>query len=166
MTTKPIAIVVGVIVLALGMLLGGVLVGVTATEEVNTGSYLRVTCGSDNVALRFDGPLTAKTAFTASELQHLTGKTTCTAITAANMAKKTDDKGVCDSVPPTLSSSGDLTGAGKFCDFDWKPIDLYSGAKALKNLVPLVYYAAIVVIGVSLMSIGLAGYAGRGPLAN
>ena len=43
-------------------------------------------------------------------------------------------------------------------------IGSFTGAKALKDLTPLVYYAAIVVIGVGLMGVGLAGYAGRGPL--
>ncbi len=43
-------------------------------------------------------------------------------------------------------------------------IGSFTGASALKDLVPLVYYAAIVVIGVGLMGVGLAGYASRGPL--
>lgn len=64
-----------------------------------------------------------------------------------------------------MLGSTDLNDTGDFCDFNWKPIDRCAGAKALKNLTPLLYYAAVVVLGVGMMGIELSGYAGRGPLA-
>ena len=114
-----------------------------------------------NIAIRFPGPLKESVAFSAAQLQNLSGKASCTAIAATD--KKSAAKGVCSKVPPVLGA-GDLPDAGDFCDFDWKPIDQFTGAKALKNLTPLVYYAAVVVMGVGLMGLGLTGYAGRGPL--
>jgi len=44
-------------------------------------------------------------------------------------------------------------------------IGSFSGAQALNDLVPLVYNAAIVMIGVGLIGAGGLGIAGRGPLA-
>ena len=44
-------------------------------------------------------------------------------------------------------------------------IGSFSGARDLNDLVPLIYYAGIVVIGLGLMSIGGAGVVGRGPMA-
>jgi len=41
----------------------------------------------------------------------------------------------------------------------------FSGAQALNDLVPLVYNAAIVMIGVGLIGAGGLGMAGRGPMA-
>ena len=43
-------------------------------------------------------------------------------------------------------------------------IGSFSGAQALNDLVPLVFIAAIVMIGVALMALGGAGLAGRGPI--
>jgi xanthine/uracil permease len=40
----------------------------------------------------------------------------------------------------------------------------FTGARNLNDLVPLVYNAAIVIIGVGLIGVGTAGFAGRGPL--
>lgn len=45
-------------------------------------------------------------------------------------------------------------------------IGSFSGARDLNDLVPLIYYAGVVVIGLSLMSIGGAGVVGRGPMGN
>ena len=39
-----------------------------------------------------------------------------------------------------------------------------SGAQSLNDLVPLIYNAAIVMLGVGMMGIGAAGFAGKGPL--
>ena len=38
-------------------------------------------------------------------------------------------------------------------------------AQALNDLVPLVYYAVVVLIGVGMMGLGAAGLTGRGPMA-
>lgn len=43
-------------------------------------------------------------------------------------------------------------------------IGSFSGAQAMNDLVPLLFYVAIVGIGVGLMGVGFAGAAGRGPL--
>lgn len=40
----------------------------------------------------------------------------------------------------------------------------FSGAKSLNDLLPLVYYAAVVMLGVGMIGIGTAGFMGRGPL--
>jgi len=44
-------------------------------------------------------------------------------------------------------------------------IGSFSGAQSLNDLVPLIYNAAVVMLGVSMMAIGAAGFAGRGPMA-
>lgn len=43
-------------------------------------------------------------------------------------------------------------------------IGSFAGAQALNDLVPLVYNAAIVIMGVGLIGLGAAGLAGRGPI--
>jgi hypothetical protein len=43
-------------------------------------------------------------------------------------------------------------------------IGSFSGARDLNDLVPLIYYAGIVVISLGLMALGGAGVTGRGPL--
>ena len=43
-------------------------------------------------------------------------------------------------------------------------IGSFSGAQALNDLIPLLYYSIIVLVAVGLMGIGSAGFAGRGPL--
>ena len=43
-------------------------------------------------------------------------------------------------------------------------IGSFSGAQSLNDLVPLIYNAAIVMLGVGMMGIGAAGFAGKGPL--
>ena len=43
-------------------------------------------------------------------------------------------------------------------------IGSFSGASSMNDLVPTVYYAAIVVSSVGLIGVGLAGAAGLGPL--
>jgi len=49
-------------------------------------------------------------------------------------------------------TSGETTGIGSF-----------AGAGALNNLIPLVYNAVVVVAGVGLIGIGVAGAVGMGP---
>ena len=44
-------------------------------------------------------------------------------------------------------------------------IGSFSGAQSLNDLVPLIYNAAIVMLGVGMMGIGAAGFAGKGPLS-
>ena len=41
-------------------------------------------------------------------------------------------------------------------------IGSFSGAQSLNDLVPLIYNAAVVMLGVGMMAIGAAGFAGRG----
>ena len=43
-------------------------------------------------------------------------------------------------------------------------IGSFSGAQSLNDLVPLIYNAAVVMLGVSMMAVGAAGFAGKGPL--
>ena len=43
-------------------------------------------------------------------------------------------------------------------------IGSFSGAQSLNDLVPLIYNAAVVMLGVGMMGIGAAGFAGKGPL--
>jgi len=44
-------------------------------------------------------------------------------------------------------------------------IGSFSGAQSLNDLVPLIYNAAVVMLGVGIMmAIGAAGFAGRGPM--
>ncbi len=43
-------------------------------------------------------------------------------------------------------------------------IGSFAGAQALNDLVPLVYYAVVVLIGVGMMGLGAAGLTGRGPM--
>jgi uncharacterized membrane protein len=43
-------------------------------------------------------------------------------------------------------------------------IGSFSGAQSLNDLVPLIYNAAVVMLGVGMMAIGAAGFAGRGPM--
>lgn len=43
-------------------------------------------------------------------------------------------------------------------------IGSFAGARALNDLVPLVYNAAIVIMGVGLIGLGALGMTGRGPL--
>ena len=44
-------------------------------------------------------------------------------------------------------------------------IGSFSGAQSLNDLVPLIYNAAVVMLGVGMMVIGAAGFAGRGPMS-
>mgnify|MGYP001136998381 FL=1 len=44
-------------------------------------------------------------------------------------------------------------------------IGSFSGAQSLNDLVPLIYNAAVVMLGVGMMAIGVAGFAGRGPMS-
>jgi uncharacterized membrane protein len=43
-------------------------------------------------------------------------------------------------------------------------IGSFSGAQSLNDLVPLIYNAAVVMLGVGMMAIGAAGFANRGPM--
>ena len=43
-------------------------------------------------------------------------------------------------------------------------IGSFSGAQDLNDLVPILYNAAVVVMGVGLLALGSAGLAGKGPL--
>ena len=43
-------------------------------------------------------------------------------------------------------------------------IGSFSGAQSLNDLVPLIYNASVVMLGVGMMAIGAAGFMGRGPL--
>ena len=43
-------------------------------------------------------------------------------------------------------------------------IGLFSGAQPLDDLVPLIYNAAVVMLGVGMMEIAAAGFTGRGPM--
>jgi len=43
-------------------------------------------------------------------------------------------------------------------------IGSFTGAQALNDLIPLVYIAAIVMVGVGLIGMGGAGYMGVGPM--
>ena len=51
------------------------------------------------------------------------------------------------------ASAGSSANAGSF-----------SGASDLNDLVPVVYNAAVVIMGVGLIGVGAAGFAGKGPL--
>jgi|TARA_B100001750_G_scaffold184845_1_gene153774 hypothetical protein len=42
-------------------------------------------------------------------------------------------------------------------------IGSFAGAQSLNDLVPLVYYAVVVLLGVGMMGLGAAGFAGKGP---
>jgi len=42
-------------------------------------------------------------------------------------------------------------------------IGSFSGARSLNDLIPLIYGAAVVMLGVGMMLIGAAGFAGLGP---
>ena len=53
----------------------------------------------------------------------------------------------------TASSAGGNANIGSF-----------SGAQSLNDLVPLIYNAAVVMLGVGLMGVGAAGFAGKGPM--
>ena len=44
-------------------------------------------------------------------------------------------------------------------------IGSFSGAQSLNDLVPLIYNAAVVMLGVGMMAIGVAGFADRGPMS-
>ncbi len=43
-------------------------------------------------------------------------------------------------------------------------IGSFSGAQSLNDLVPLIYNASVVMLGVGMMAIGAAGFAGRRPM--
>ena len=43
-------------------------------------------------------------------------------------------------------------------------IGSFSGAQSHNDLVPLIYNAAVVMLGGGMMAIGAAGFAGRGPM--
>jgi hypothetical protein len=43
-------------------------------------------------------------------------------------------------------------------------IGSFSGAQSLNDLVPLIYNAAVVMLGVGMMGVGAAGFAGKGPM--
>ena len=43
-------------------------------------------------------------------------------------------------------------------------IGSFSGAQSLNDLVPLIYNASVVMLGVGMMAIGAAGFAGRVPM--
>ena len=45
-------------------------------------------------------------------------------------------------------------------------IGSFSGAQSLNDLVPLIYNAAVVMLGVGMMAIGASGFAGRGPIGS
>ena len=44
-------------------------------------------------------------------------------------------------------------------------IGSFAGAQNIKDILPLIFYAALVVLGVGLMLAGGAGFLGRGPLS-
>lgn len=93
MGPKAIIIVLGVVTLTVGIIMGDVIVGVAGSEQVNTGSYLRAACGGTNIAIRFPGQLEENVAFSAAQLQNLSGKASCTAISATD--RKSSANGVC-----------------------------------------------------------------------
>ena len=45
-------------------------------------------------------------------------------------------------------------------------IDSFSGARAVNDLIPLIYYTGIVMLGIGMIGIGAGGFMGRGPMAN
>lgn len=48
---------------------------------------------------------------------------------------------------------------------DTGKIGSFAGARSIMNLVPLIYYTAIVMLGVGMIGIGAGGFMGRGPMA-
>ena len=40
----------------------------------------------------------------------------------------------------------------------------FSGAKAINDLVPLIYFTVIVMVAVGMIGVGLGGFMGRGPM--
>ncbi len=44
-------------------------------------------------------------------------------------------------------------------------IGSFSGAQSLNDLTPLLYYAIIIFLGVSMMAVGGAGVSGKGPMS-
>ena len=45
-------------------------------------------------------------------------------------------------------------------------IGSFSGAKSVNDLVPLIYYTAIVMLGIGMIGIGAGGFMGRGPMSS
>ena len=43
-------------------------------------------------------------------------------------------------------------------------IGSFSGAKSINDLVPLIYFTVIVMVGVGMIGVGIGGFAGRGPM--
>ena len=43
-------------------------------------------------------------------------------------------------------------------------IGSFSGAKSINDLIPLIYFTVIVMVGVGMIGVGIGGFAGRGPM--
>ena len=41
----------------------------------------------------------------------------------------------------------------------------FSGASAINNLIPLIYFVVVVMVAVGMIGVGTAGFIGRGPMA-
>ncbi len=60
-----------------------------------------------------------------------------------------------DTIISQAATSGSSTSIGSF-----------AGAQSLNDLIPLIYYAVVVMLAVSMMAVGAAGFAGVGPARN
>lgn len=168
--SKIAAIVLGVITIVIGLSLGGVVVGTAGANEVQTNSYFSFTHSSQAYVAGYRGTIGDGQVIKVSEAPYNISGASDVTIGAAPAA--------CTQVPPRRSNATYINllfnhtaaGAGsdlannQACTFDTTLIDVFPGAKAIKDLVPLVYYAVVIGVGVGMMSIGAGGFLGYGPM--
>ena len=70
------------------------------------------------------------------------------------------------SCPPSGSTCGTSQNAActTYTVAIYPHIGSFSGAKSVNDLVPLIYYTIVVMLGVGMIGLGTAGIVGRGPL--
>lgn len=67
----------------------------------------------------------------------------------------------------TSSSGGPQTGNLTASDLVYfARIGSFSGARSVMNLLPLIYYTALVMLSIGMIGIGAGGFAGYGPMRN
>ncbi len=152
MSSKKVSlIVIGVLTIVLGTILGGVIVD--ATQSVfKTGERVALVC--------FGEPTTPTQAADLCAGNTGTGRPSLEAqLTYYAKGGTVPATNLPDSTPTddTLYKDG-----GEMI----YEIDVFAGARSIGSLIPTIYYASVLVIGIGLIGLSVAGYARRGPLAS
>lgn len=157
MLVKVGAIIFGVVTLVIGLTLSGVIIDTAAgNADLPTCIFLNAATASSNN--HFPAATPVASARTPRELSLAADEADeCGdgSIIAANDFEPAQSAAVPAAYNGAADTERGFTGIRKF-----------AGASALNNLIPLIYFVVVVMIGVGMIGIGGAGFAGRGPLGN